>query len=68
VGEKGFLESSDLKFASFHDVGEGVLVVAWEKAFDLKAPEDLLKPEFHRVAIPDEKHAIYGKAASAPAR
>ena len=62
IGERGFLESSETKFASFHDIGQGVLVIAYSKAVRIKAPEDLLKPEITRVAIPDEKHAIYGKA------
>jgi molybdate transport system substrate-binding protein len=64
VGEEAFLKtSSGLQFASFHPVGEGVLVIAYGKRFSLQQPEDLLKPEIAKVAIADEKHAIYGKAA-----
>lgn len=63
VGEEAFLKkSAGVSFASFYPVGEGVLVIAYGKKVTLHAPDDLLKPEVTRVAIPDEKHAIYGKA------
>jgi len=63
VGEEAFLKtSSGLKFSSFQPIGEGVLVIAYGKKSNLQRPEDLLKPEIEKVAIPDEKHAIYGKA------
>jgi molybdate transport system substrate-binding protein len=63
VGEEAFLKtSSGVEFSSFHPVGEGVLVIAYGKKITLQKPEDLLKPEVAKVAIPDEKHAIYGKA------
>ncbi|MFH0823649.1 MAG: molybdate ABC transporter substrate-binding protein [Pseudomonadota bacterium] len=63
VGEEAFLKaSSDLEFSSFLPIGEGVLVIAYGKKIKLQQPEDLLKPEVAKVAIPDEKHAIYGKA------
>ncbi len=63
VGEEAFLKtSSGLEFASFHPIGEGVLVIAYGKKLTLQQPEDLLKPAVARIAIPDEKHAIYGKA------
>lgn len=63
VGEEAFLKnSSGLEFSLFHPVGEGVLVIAYGKKVGLQRPEDLLKPEVAKVAIPDEKHAIYGKA------
>jgi len=63
VGEAAFLKSSGLEFSSFHDLGQGVLVIAFGKKLKLEQPEDLLKPEVAKVAMPDEKHAIYGKAA-----
>lgn len=63
VGEAGFLKSSGLKFDSFHDLGAGVLVIAFDKKTKLQTADDLLKPNITRVALPDEKRAIYGKAA-----
>jgi molybdate transport system substrate-binding protein len=63
VGEEAFLKTiSGLQFASFHPIGEGVLVIAYGKKITLHKPEDLLKPAVSRIAVPDEKHAIYGKA------
>jgi molybdate transport system substrate-binding protein len=63
VGEENFLKKAAGElFATYHPVGEGVLVIAYGKKIALTKPEDLLKPEITRVAIPDEKHAIYGKA------
>lgn len=63
VGEEAFLRtSSGLEFSSLHPIGEGVLVIAYGKKVNLQRPEDLLKPEVAKVAMPDEKHAIYGKA------
>lgn len=65
VGEEAFLKtSSGLKFASFQPIGEGALVIAYGKNSSLQQPEDLLKPEIQKIAIPDEKHAIYGKAGN----
>jgi molybdate transport system substrate-binding protein len=63
VGEEAFLKtSSGLEFSAFLPIGQGVLVIAYGKSVTLNQPEDLLKPEVAKVAIPDEKHAIYGKA------
>ena len=42
-----------------------VLVLAWRKGLSLESPKDLEKREFARVAMPDPKAAIYGRAASA---
>ncbi len=63
VGEETFLRSSSLKFASFHNLGEGVLVMAFGKNLKLERPEDLLSPQVAKVALPEEKRAIYGRAA-----
>ncbi|WP_243312364.1 molybdate ABC transporter substrate-binding protein [Fundidesulfovibrio agrisoli] len=49
----------ELKHAA---VGKGRLVVAWAKGAPVKAPSDIAKPAVDRVAIPDAKSAIYGKA------
>jgi molybdate transport system substrate-binding protein len=64
VGEEAFLKSgSGLTFSSFYPLGQGTLVIAFGKKFPLKKPEDLCAPEVTKVALPDEKLAIYGKAA-----
>lgn len=63
VGEEAFLKSSGVEFSAFHDIGAGVLVIAYGKKLKLQQPEDLLSQKVARVAMPNEKHAIYGKAA-----
>lgn len=63
VGELSFLKSSSLEFADFKEVGQGILVLAYGKEVKLESPEDLMKSGIHKVAMPDAKQAIYGKAA-----
>jgi molybdate transport system substrate-binding protein len=63
VGEENFLKSSGLPFVSFEKLGEGILVIAYGKKIKLGGQEDLLKPQVSKIALPDEKRAIYGKAA-----
>ena len=63
VGELSFLRSSGLEFADFKQLGQGVLVLAYAKNVRLTSTEDLNKPEIQKIAIPDAKQAIYGKAA-----
>lgn len=63
VGEDAFLKSTGIEFASFHSIGYRALVIAYGKNIKLERPDDLLNPEVARIAIPDEKHALFGKAA-----
>ncbi|MDX9788079.1 MAG: molybdate ABC transporter substrate-binding protein [Desulfobacterales bacterium] len=63
VGELSFLNSSGLEFADFMALGQGVLVLAYSKNVTLRSPEDLNKPEIEKIAIPNGKQAIYGRAA-----
>ena len=62
-GELSFLKASGLEFADFQELGQGVLTLAYGKDVTLTSPEDLTKPEFKKVAIPNAKQATYGKAA-----
>lgn len=64
VGEKGFLEKSGLHFSASAPIGQGILVVAWPKGKKLADAKDVATPEIKRVAMPDPKKAIYGRAAS----
>lgn len=64
VGEKGFLDRAGLTFAPFVEIGRGILVVAWPKGKKLTSALDVAKPEIKRLAMPDPKKAIYGKAGS----
>ncbi|MDR3604055.1 MAG: molybdate ABC transporter substrate-binding protein [Syntrophaceae bacterium] len=63
LGEHDFLKASDIQFDSFHKVGNGFLVIAYGKDVKLDKPEDLTKGYISKIAIPDPKQAIYGKAA-----
>ncbi|MDO5531939.1 molybdate ABC transporter substrate-binding protein [Sutterella sp.] len=44
-------------------LGDTPLVFVWRKGIELTGPADLVKPEVKRVAMPDPKAAIYGRAA-----
>jgi molybdate transport system substrate-binding protein len=63
VGELSFLKSSGLEFAGFTDIGQGVLVLAYSKNVTLVSAQDLNKPEIEKIALPDARQTIYGKAA-----
>ncbi len=64
IGEKGFLDRSGVSFASFHELGRGVLVLAWPKGRVMTGLNDLTRAEVKRVAMPDAQKAIYGKAGT----
>lgn len=62
-GDLDFLKHvQGLAFERFVDVGRGRLVVAWAAGAKLASPEGLKAPSFDRIALPDAKNAIYGKA------
>ena len=44
-------------------LGDTPLILAWRKGLELKAPSDLAKPDVKRIAMPDPKAAVYGRAA-----
>jgi len=63
-GDQNFLENAkQVNFAQYLPAGKGRLVLAWPQKKHLTSPEDLLKPEFSRIALPDVRHAVYGKAS-----
>jgi molybdate transport system substrate-binding protein len=62
-GDRSVLDGAKgLTFGGFAKLGLGKLVVAYRKGLTLTQPEDIQKPEFKRVGIPDQANAIYGKA------
>lgn len=62
-GDKAVLEKAQgLSFASLEQLGLGKLVIAYRKGLTLTKAEDITKPEFKRIGIPDQASAIYGKA------
>ncbi|TVM31568.1 molybdate ABC transporter substrate-binding protein [Oceanidesulfovibrio marinus] len=76
IGDKRYLDGSDLPFSTEYVIGKGKLVLAVAKGvslpavFDLKvldaesAPKVLTDPAVTRIAHPDAKKAIYGRAAT----
>lgn len=66
ISDKGTLDaaSQGVEFGRFEALGDTVLVLAWRKGVALSIPGDLEKEEIARVAMPNPKAAIYGRAAS----
>jgi molybdate transport system substrate-binding protein len=62
LGDKAFLDQSGLAIAGLAELGLGRLVLAHAKGVSLETPQDLLKPEVKRVAMPEQTKAVYGKA------
>lgn len=63
-GDKNYLSTSGVDFDSYVEIGRGHLVVAFAKDVTLAAPQDIIKPEIKKLAMPDPAKAIYGKAAT----
>ena len=63
IGDEKFLRQEDI-FAGFQPIGAGTLVIAWARTSPaISKPADLSRPEITRIALPDRKKAIYGRAA-----
>ena len=63
VGDRAFLENSVLSVAAYIPLGNGKLVLAYPKGSDVKQIGDLAGDMVRKIALPDPKKAIYGKAA-----
>ncbi|CCO22713.1 molybdate ABC transporter substrate-binding protein [Maridesulfovibrio hydrothermalis] len=63
LGDKSFLDKAELDFNSQLVIGRGRLVIAYPKGKHFNGMNDLLSAEVSRIALPDTKRAIYGKAA-----
>lgn len=64
IGDKRFLDKSDLAFSDMPEVGRGKLVAAFAEGVALEDPKDIQREDITRVAHPDPKKAIYGRAAN----
>jgi molybdate transport system substrate-binding protein len=66
ISDKGSLDemSKGVEFDAYEKLGGTLLVLAWKKGLEIKAPEDLAKAEVKSVCQPDAKAAIYGRAAA----
>jgi molybdate transport system substrate-binding protein len=64
VGDRAFLERSSLSVASYIPLGNGRLVLAYPKGASLASIDAITGDAVKKVAMPDPKKAIYGKAAT----
>ncbi|MEZ0575661.1 molybdate ABC transporter substrate-binding protein [Halodesulfovibrio aestuarii] len=63
LGDSSFLERAHLPMQSAQELGRGKLVLAFSKSVKASTVADLDNPHVSRIALPDAKKAIYGKAA-----
>ena len=63
LGDESFLNAGNLDLATSLELGRGRLVIAWPKGGSWTQAQDLLGSKVRRIALPDTKSAIYGKAA-----
>jgi len=63
VGERSFLEDSQVIFSSFRTLGQDGLALAFAKGVYLSNPDELVNPDIMRISMPNPGNAIYGKAA-----
>lgn len=66
IGAEFFLRRAGLVFKRQTELGRGRLVLAWSRQCPVKGDpvEFLQSGEVSRIALPDSKRAIYGRAAS----
>ncbi len=64
IGDKRFLDATTLPFDQEYLIGKGKLVAAVPKGSAITSLSAILDPSVKRVAMPDPKKAIYGRAAS----
>ncbi len=66
LGDKKFLAQfePDMKFAGYHQMGKGILVLAYRKGISLTKPEDMSSNRVKSIFMPQEKKAIYGNAGA----
>lgn len=63
-GDKAAFDAAEgISFAEEVPLGLGRLVVAWRTGLTLDNAEGITAPEFERIGVPDQKMAIYGRAA-----
>lgn len=63
LGADFFLKDPSLRLTARHELGRGRLVLAWPKGRTGVSAASLTAPETERIALPNTKQAIYGKAA-----
>ncbi|SIO27898.1 molybdate ABC transporter substrate-binding protein [Halodesulfovibrio marinisediminis] len=63
LGDVCFLKKAKLPMQSMQELGRGKLVLAFSRSAKASTVADLDSPQVGRIALPDGKKAIYGKAA-----
>lgn len=63
LGDESYLGKAGLDCCATQKVGRGRLVIAYPKGKSFNGIKDLLSADVSRIALPDTKRAIYGKAA-----
>ena len=63
-GDRSFFDQSGISFAEYYPVGQGRLVLAWRNGLHLEKIMDIRDNRITRVGMPDEKKAVYGRAAA----
>ena len=63
LGDETFLDKAQLPMTKKLELGRGRLVLAFAKSSQFSRVEDLDDAEAGRIALPDTRKAIYGKAA-----
>lgn len=64
-GDQAFLAGArQVAFSRYLPAGRGRLVLAWPAGRSFAAVEQLTAAGVRRIALPDPRHAVYGKAAS----
>lgn len=64
-GDKAAFDAAEgITFSEEVPLGLGRLVIAYRTGLTLDAAEDVAGPEVERIGVPDQKMAIYGRAAT----
>ncbi len=63
IGDKRYLDATSFSFTGEVIVGQGKLIAAVSRNVSVKSLADLTNKIVNRIAIPDAKKAIYGRAA-----
>ena len=64
IGDKSYLDTTDLAFSGEYVIGKGKLVAAVAKGIAVKSLDELAGQIVTRIAIADSKKAIFGHAAT----
>ncbi|CAG8999876.1 MAG: hypothetical protein CENE_01859 [Candidatus Celerinatantimonas neptuna] len=62
ISDQSFFSDNHVQASRYYPIGYGTLVLAWRKGLLLKSSQDLKRQDIKRIAIPNLKKALYGKA------